>query len=265
MFNHLLTALVVSLLINTFIFLLAFKRKTDKLTDISYAVSFIALATYGLLKGGTNSFKMALVAMVTIWAVRLGGFLLIRIWDKGRDQRFDSIRGNFKAFGRFWLLQAMTVWVVMLPVLLALFKANDIAVFGKLAAIGALLWVLGLSIETMADLQKYEFSSEPANKDRWIETGLWRYSRHPNYFGEILLWIGVYIFTVSALSGGEIILGAVGPLFIALLLLRVSGVPILEKSADKRWGEHEAYQSYKKRTNALNPLRKKVNVPKRPA
>ena len=164
------------------------------------------------------------------------------------------MRSNFKAFGRFWVLQAVTVWVVMLPVVLTLFKANESALFGKLSAIGVLVWALGLSIETVADLQKFEFSAEPKNAGKWIETGLWQYARHPNYFGEILVWIGVYIFTLSVLSGWEVIIAAVSPLFITVLLLKVSGVPILEKSADKRWGKQPAYQAYKKRTNVIVPL-----------
>lgn len=264
MFKHLLITLLVSLIINIAMFLVAFKYKTDKLTDISYSASFIALVLYSLLAGTTNSFKLALGAMVGIWAVRLGGFLLIRIWDKGKDKRFDGMRENFKAFGQFWVLQAVTVWVVLLPVMLVMFKDNEVAVFGKLAAIGVLLWALGLSIETMADLQKYEFSSEEKNKGKWIETGLWSLSRHPNYFGEIVLWVGVYIFTLSALSGGQALLGLVGPLFITLLLLRVSGIPILEKSADKRWGDNQDYRIYKKRTKLLVPLPKKRHVHKRP-
>ncbi len=115
-------------------------------------------------------------------------------------------------------------------------------------------WTVGLIIETIADVQKIQFKNNPANKGKWIESGIWRYSRHPNYFGEIVVWIGVYIVAATSLPFVQAAIGLISPLFIIVLLLFVSGIPILEKSADKRWGNDPAYKKYKKRTSLLIPL-----------
>ncbi len=250
--HYLLTALGVSLLINTALFLVAFRRKTDKLTDASYAVSFIALGFYGLAQGPLTPYRFILFAMVTIWAVRLGGFLLFRIWHTGKDGRFDQMRGSFWKFGKFWLSQGVSVWIILIPALLAL--RYEHASLSLQALIGVLVWASGVAIEATADIQKYTFSASPANKGKWIDQGVWHYSRHPNYFGEICVWVGTYLFTAGALSGSESIVGLVSPLFITALLLFVSGIPILEKSADARWGKLAEYKAYKKRTSILIPL-----------
>ena len=252
MWQYLLVALGVSLLINIALFLVAFRRKTDKLTDVSYAVSFVALGFYALAQGPLTPYRFTLFALISIWAVRLGGFLLFRIWHTGKDARFDHMRGDFWKFGRFWASQGLSVWIILIPALLAL--RYEHADFSLQALIGLLVWASGLVIEATADIQKYNFSSNSANKGKWIDQGIWHYSRHPNYFGEICVWIGTYLFAASVLSGTESAVGAVSPLFIATLLLFVSGIPTLEKSADARWGTLDAYKKYKKRTSILLPL-----------
>jgi len=123
--------------------------------------------------------------------------------------------------------------------------------------IGVAVWAIGLVCETIADLQKMAFSNDPANKDKWIDTGIWHYSRHPNYFGEILVWVGVYLYTLASLPLLPAVIGLVSPAFIIILLLFISGIPILEKSADKRWGSESKYQAYKKRTSILIPFASK--------
>jgi steroid 5-alpha reductase family enzyme len=255
MYTYLLIALGVSLLINALMFLVAFRRRTDKLTDASYAVSFIALAFYALARGPLTAYRFVLFALITIWAVRLGGFLLFRVWKTGRDSRFDKMRGNFWQFGKFWVSQGLAVWVILIPTLLAL-RQDDAALSG-IAVIGAAVWFAGFCIEATADIQKYTFSQKPANKNKWIDSGIWRLSRHPNYFGEITVWIGVYLYAASVLQMPELWVGLSSPLFIATLLLFISGIPILEKSADQRWGKDPDYKLYKKRTSILIPLPKK--------
>lgn len=244
-------ALYVSLAINLSMFLVAFRLQSDKLTDISYAVTFAAIAIWGFSFSERNPYHLLLMAMVVVWALRLGGFLLYRVVKKGKDARFDEMRGSFLKFGKFWLAQAVTVWAVMIPSIFA-FEAQ--LVFTPLLITGLAIWAVGLVCESIADFQKLAFSSDPKNKDKWIETGIWKYSRHPNYFGEILVWVGVYLYVFMSLTQLESYVALISPLFIITLLLFVSGIPILEKNADKRWGKNAKYREYKKRTSILVPL-----------
>lgn len=248
----LVVALGISLAINILMFLIAFKLKSDKLTDISYALTFISLvALYLFERTYDNAYPLVVSWIVLVWAVRIGGFLLMRVMKKGKDKRFDGMRESFTRFGRFWLGQAITVWILMVPVLLTTDYGGDIT---RLSMIGFGVWLIGLLIESLADAQKWSFSQNPNNKGQWIHSGIWKYSRHPNYFGEITVWIGVYLFAYPALVGNDKLIGLASPVFIALLLLFASGVPILEKSADKRWGDLPEYKRYKKRTSLLIPL-----------
>jgi len=248
----LLTAFIFSVGFNILMFMPAFFLKTDKLTDISYALTFAAVAIFGLVSAGLTFPSLVLALMVLVWSARLGSYLLVRIGKIGKDKRFDGMRESFWRFGRFWLLQGLTVWVVMIPSIL--FFQNKVSEISTIAYLGVLIWFVGLVIEGVADQQKYRFINDPANKGKWIDSGLWKYSRHPNYFGEILLWFGVYFFTVFGLSSAQSLVGIIGPLYIALLIIFVSGIPLLEKAADKRWGEDENYRRYKKKTSSLIPL-----------
>ncbi len=246
-----LTALLIALAINFILFLVAFAAKTDKLTDASYGLTFIALAIWGAARAPSiNLCNGVLLVMIVIWALRLGGFLVLRIMKTGRDKRFDGRRESFWKFGGFWLSQALTVWVVMLAASQALVRTADLRIT---ALIGLFIWLAGLKIETLADLQKLAFRGQPANKGRWITSGLWRYSRHPNYFGEMLVWVGVYIYAAAALPTGQALVGVLSPLTIIILLRFVSGIPPLEKMADERWGKLKDYQAYKARTSLLIP------------
>jgi len=249
--TQLIVALAVSLGINLSMFLVAFWRKSDKLTDISYAVTFATIAIWSFVTSSREWYHTLLMALVVVWATRLGGFLLYRVIKKGKDARFDGMRESFTKFGKFWLGQAITVWVMMIPSVFA-FNANPSR--NWIVPIGVAVWAIGLICETIADLQKMAFSNNPANKDKWIDTGIWHYSRHPNYFGEILVWIGIYLYTLASLPLLPAIIGLVSPAFIIILLLFISGIPILEKSADKKWGKEPKYQAYKKRTSLLIPL-----------
>lgn len=249
--------LIVSIGINLAMFLVAFRRQTDKLTDISYALSFVVLAVVGLAMNRPSATKLLIASMVAMWAGRLGGYLLVRIQRIGRDKRFDGMRTHFWSFGRFWLLQGVSVWAISLAALLAL--ASRDVLFYPVSLLGVMIWAVGLTIEAVADRQKFAFINDPANKGKWIDSGVWRYSRHPNYFGEIMVWLGIFLAAVPTLSGAAMGLAAVSPMFIVALLLFVSGVPPLERSADLRWGKDPAYQAYKARTSLLIPLPPKDN------
>ncbi|MDB5182789.1 MAG: hypothetical protein JWO47_573 [Candidatus Saccharibacteria bacterium] len=236
---------------NLILFVPAYRYKTDKLTDISYALSFVVLITLAL---GQSRFKwedFLLALMIFWWVVRLGGFLLFRIWKKGKDKRFDGMRENPVKFLRFWFFQGVTVFVVLIGALE--FMHTNRPVFNVLSAIGLVIFLKGLIIEAVADLQKWQFSQDPKNKGKWIEAGLWGMSRHPNYLGEMLVWLGVYLYILPSLHGLQWLIALISPAYIIILLMYVSGIPILEKSADKKWGSNKDYNAYKKRVPLLVP------------
>jgi steroid 5-alpha reductase family enzyme len=249
--------LAISLIINLTGFLIAYRFKSDKLTDFSYGATFFVLALVAFLKISQRPYKLSkwiLLAMVCAWAARLAVFLLLRILKNKKDKRFDGVRESFWKFGQFWLFQGITAWIILLPTLL--FFSNPGQTIGWLGYIGFITWGSGLAVETVADYQKFTFNSKATNKGRWIASGLWRLSRHPNYFGEILNWVGVYLFTFDALNTNQRWGGVVSPLFIAFLLIFITGIPKLEKYADGKWGSDPSYQAYKKRTSILIPLPK---------
>jgi steroid 5-alpha reductase family enzyme len=247
-----LTALLgVSLTLNGLLFLIAYHYHTDKLTDISYALTFITLMSIGLSRSSHHSLQWAIAGLVCIWAFRLGGFLLVRIWHAGKDARFDGIRENFWSFGKFWLAQGLSVWVISIAALLGMQSLHT--TWSGWGYVGVVIWVIGLILETVADLQKYHFSLEPKNKGQWICSGIWAWSRHPNYFGEMLIWVGIYLFVLPILPLAAVLIALVSPLYIVLLLLFVSGLPPLERAADTRWGSDPAYRQYKRHTSALIP------------
>lgn len=249
--NLLIGFLGIAVVLNLLLFLVAYRLRSDKLTDISYALTFIILAGIAFSLSSQSLYHVLLLVMVGVWAVRIGGFLLYRVVKKGKDRRFDGMREDFLRFGKFWLVQGVTVWVVLLAALWGFQSESEL---NWLMAVGGGVWALGLLIESAADFQKYAFSQDRSNKGKWIESGVWKYSRHPNYFGEILVWVGVYIVAAQSLDALQSLVALVSPLFIAILLLFISGVPILEKSADKKWGSLPAYQRYKRRTSLIVPL-----------
>jgi tryptophan-rich sensory protein len=244
--HYLLLAFIVSLAIQLIMFIPAYLYRTDKLTDISYGLSFIALVLIFLRDYPLP--KMILGAMVVLWGLRLSAFLFIRINRMKRDKRFDGMRENLFRFLGFWLLQGISVFAIMICPLLFLNSSAS-----SFSAIGILIWGLGLAIESIADYQKFTFSNDQRNKGKWIATGLWKFSRHPNYLGEIMCWIGIYIFSYPALSMANRLIGLISPLFITTLLLFVSGIPILEKKAKEKWGKDHRYLKYKKNTSVLIP------------
>lgn len=252
-------ALIGAIAINLVMLVPAYYFKTDKLTDISYSLTFLIIAIFGFISSSMNASTTVLFVMLTMWALRLGIFLFMRISRAGKDRRFDGVRENFITFARFWLLQGLTVWLVLLPSLMFFDKATPKPCLASY--IGFTLWLAGFLIELIADNQKYQFNNKN-NGSQWINIGLWKYSRHPNYFGEILLWLGVYVYTACSLSMLQAVFAFISPLYIAVLLIFVSGIPILEKSADERFSTDPAYEAYKKRTSLLIPWFPKQNKQK---
>jgi steroid 5-alpha reductase family enzyme len=243
---------VIALALNGVFFVVAAARRTDVVTDLSYSLTFALLAIVLPFTGAREPVQLVASLLVVVWAVRLGTYLFRRILRMKVDHRFDGMRDEPLRFARFWLLQALTVAVVMLPVSYLLDRSSAPG-FGAWALAGALVWLIGLLIEAAADAQKSAFKASDANRGRFITTGLWRYSRHPNYFGEILVWWGVFLYAVPFLDGAAYAV-VVGPVFITLLLLFVSGIPPLERSAERKYGDDPAYLDYKSRTSILVPF-----------
>ncbi|CAN5688320.1 DUF1295 domain-containing protein [soil metagenome] len=250
--NILLWAFIVSVGINILMFLPAFKFKTDKLTDISYAVTFAVVAFAAYSRSEQTLAHTVMLLAVLAWSLRLGGFLLIRINKMSKDSRFDFMRDKFFSFLQFWLLQGVSVFVVLVGSILVWQEADTTVT--ALSWFGLTIFAVGLVLEATADYQKFLFRfSGKAKKHEWIDEGVWRMSRHPNYLGEMMVWTGLYLFALPSLSGLAVYAGLISPLYIVSLLLFVSGVSPLEKSADRKWGKQESYRQYKKEVPVLLP------------
>jgi len=247
----LLLTLGISLGIQAVFFAFAAAFRTDKVTDLSYGLTFIALAVVLLTRGDPSWWpQAALGGMVILWGLRIAAYLLYRIVHIGRDARFDGIREHFWKFLQFWFFQGLIVWVIMLPTILWFHLPAASGAWSIWLTAGASVWAVGLAIETVADIQKYRYKILERDRARWMSTGLWRYSRHPNYFGELLCWWGLFLFVLPGL-GWWAVPGAVGPLSLTYVLLAVTGIPTLERSATRKWGDDPAYQAYYRRTSRL--------------
>lgn len=248
-------SLAIALALNGAFFAVAAARRTDVVTDLSYSLTFALLAVLLPLTGAREPVQLVASLLVVIWAVRLGTYLFRRILRMKVDHRFDGIRERPLRFARFWLLQAIAVAVIMLPVSYLL---DDDAPdgFGAWAVVGAAAFFAGLLIETVADAQKSAFRAKEENRGRFVATGLWRYSRHPNYFGELLVWWALFVYAVPFLDGAAYAV-VLGPVSITVLLLFVTGIPPLERSSLAKYEGDPAYQEYRRRTSLLVPLRPK--------
>jgi steroid 5-alpha reductase family enzyme len=246
-----LLSLIVSVGINAVFFAYAALRRTDVVTDLSYSLSFASVALLlAALQGATDLFRLLAAVMVILWALRLGSYLLGRILSIKVDHRFDGMRDKPLKFASFWILQALTVVIVLAPVSVVLGGAGSATLPG-LSVAGLVLWAIGMAIESLADAQKSAFKK--AGTPGFIRSGLWAWSRHPNYFGETLVWAGMYLYCLPML-GSAAIPSLASPLGITALLLFVSGIPLLEKAADKKFGGQAAYEAYKSSTSIFVPL-----------
>jgi len=243
---------VIAFVIQWVAFVPAYLLQTERFFDLTGSITYIVVVVVGaLLSAEVDARSFLLLAMVVIWAVRLGSYLFLRIRKAGADKRFDDIKPSFPRFLNTWTLQALWVTLTLAAALAAITSAQRVAL-GTVTAIGLVVWVVGIGLEATADAQKSRFRADPANKGRFIHSGIWSWSRHPNYFGEILLWVGVAIVALPVLRGWQWVT-LISPVFVALLLLRVSGVPMLEKAADDKWGGQADYEAYKSRTSVLVP------------
>lgn len=245
-------AVGAAFLIQWAVFIPSFKAQTEKFYDLTGSLTYIVITVLlVLLTPGIDARALLLAAMVVAWAVRLGSFLFRRISKAGKDDRFDEIKPSFVRFLNVWTIQGL--WVVFTAAAAWVAVTAETRVgLDWFALVGFLVWAAGFGTEIVADAQKSRFNADPANKGQFISTGLWAKSRHPNYFGEILLWLGVAIIAIPVLEGWQWV-ALISPVFVTLLITRVSGVPLLEKKSDSKWGGQADYEAYKKNTPVLIP------------
>ncbi|KUM35463.1 DUF1295 domain-containing protein [Arthrobacter sp. EpRS71] len=245
-------AVAAAFIIQWLVFIPSFKAQTEKFFDLTGSLTYVVITVIlALLTPGIDARGILLAALVSIWALRLGTFLSRRISKSGKDDRFDDIKPSLIRFLNVWTVQGLWVVFTAAAAWIAITSSQKVGL-DWLAIVGLVLWVVGFGIEVVADLQKSRFKADPANKGKFISTGLWSKSRHPNYFGEIMLWVGVAIIAAPVLQGWQWV-AMISPVFVALLLLKVSGIPLLEKKADKHWGGQADYEAYKKNTPVLIP------------
>jgi len=245
-------SVILAFLIQWLAFIPAYLLQTEKFFDLTGSLTYIIVTVFAVLNSPTpDGRSFLLLILVVIWASRLGIFLFRRIHKAGKDSRFDSIKPGFVRFLNTWTLQGLWVTFTLAAALVAITTPLG-KKLGIFALIGTLIWIFGFTFEATADAQKNRFRSDPKNKGKFIHTGLWACSRHPNYFGEITLWIGIAVIAVPVLQGWQWVT-LISPVFVLLLITRISGVPMLEKKADEKWGGQEDYEEYKKTTPVLIP------------
>jgi len=245
---NLLMAALVAFGLQWLAFIPAFIYRSERFYDLTGAATYIIITVF-MAAQALDSRALLLAALVILWAIRLGSFLFLRVRRAGSDSRFDQIKHSFPRFFLTWTLQGL--WVIMTSATALAAMASSKAVpLGGFAMIGLLLWLIGFTIEVIADEQKRRFRLIPDNKDRFITRGLWAWSRHPNYFGEIVLWFGIAVIAYPALQGGQYVT-LLSPVFVYFLLAKVSGIPLLEASAIKRWGGDTEFERYVATTSPL--------------
>lgn len=245
-------AILLAFLIHWLFFIPAYLLKTEKFFDLTGSLTYISIMVYVVYTKNNLQEQLGsiiLASLVILWAIRLGSFLFLRIKKAGEDKRFREIKTSFARFFLLWTISGMWVSFCSMCALTAI-ASNDGVIVNNIFYIGLVTFIIGLSIEIIADSQKTKFRKDPKNKDKFINEGLWAKSRHPNYVGEITLWAGVTIMSFSSLEGSQYI-SLISPIFTYLLLVYVSGVPQLTASGQKKWGHLESYQDYIKNTPTL--------------
>ena len=244
-------AVLFIFLIHLVIFVPSYYFQTEKFFDLTGTISYVSSVLFIFFKSNTvesiNLGSLALSTFVIIWSLRLGTFLFLRIKKAGKDRRFNEIKKSFSWFFMTFSLSGM--WVTICSICALTGIANGI-IFSSTTIIGIIIFTIGFAIEIIADYQKTKFRAKDDNKDKFISSGLWKYSRHPNYLGEIILWLGISLISFSSLEGFQYVT-LISPIFTYLLLVNVSGINLLEKSGKKKWGHLESYKIYKKNTPRL--------------
>ena len=248
-------AVLLAYLIHWIAYIPAYVFQTEKFYDLTGSVTylsvvwFVFLSTYQSIS--LNFGNLILVLLISIWTIRLGLFLFMRIHKAGEDKRFRTIKTSASQFFMTFTISGLWVTLCSMCALVAISSPEGL-VMNALTYVGIILFIIGFGIEIVADNQKTAFRSIEANKDSFITSGLWSKSRHPNYFGEVLLWFAIAVISFSSLEGLQLIT-LISPVFTYILLVYVSGVRMLEDMNDKKWADDEQYKSYKKNTPMLFP------------
>lgn len=244
-------AVLFIFLIHLLIFLPSYFFQTEKFFDLTGTISYVSSVLFIFFKSNTvesiNLGSLVLSTFIIIWSLRLGTFLFLRIKKAGKDRRFNEIKKSFSWF--FMTFSVSGMWVTICSICALTGIANGI-IFSSTTIIGIIIFIIGFTIEIIADSQKTKFRANDDNKDKFISSGLWKYSRHPNYLGEIILWLGISLISFSSLEGFQYIT-LISPIFTYLLLVNVSGINFLEKSGKKKWGHLDSYKKYLKETPRL--------------
>ena len=253
--NLMLRILLIAFTIQWVAFIPAFIFQTEKFYDLIGSITYLGVCVYSLF--ATQSIQNAsygnllLAGAIIVWAIRLGSFLFARVHKTGKDGRFDSIKTSYSQFLMTWTLQGMWVFICSSAALVAISSPTGVVV-NNLFIVGLAVFIIGFAIEVIADNQKSKFRLDEKNRNMFINEGLWSRSRHPNYFGEIMLWTGITIMSIPSFKGLNF-LALFSPVFTYLLLNHISGVRILEARGNEKWGNLPEYQEYKKQTPKLIP------------
>ena len=240
------------------VFIPSYIFETEHYFDLTGSLTYVSVTLLAILFTVDISLRDILLALfVWIWAFRLGSFLFIRVKKAGSDGRFDLMKKDFWWFLMTWTIQGLWVFLTLAMALAAITSESKMAI-DIFAVVGTLIWIFGFSIEVVADQQKTNFKDDPDNKDKFISVGLWSWSRHPNYFGEMVLWIGIAVIAFPVLIGWQLV-ALISPIFVIFLLTRISGITMLESRGYKKWKDDPAYIDYLERTSVLVPFPPKKN------
>ena len=241
---------IIGFLLHWTVFIPSFAFRTAHYFDLTGSLSYVSTVVAAIMLNPSFDIRDIIIClMIVIWATRLGSFLFRRIKKDGQDKRLIVMKTQFTWFLMTWTIGGLWVLVTMAAGLAAL-TSNTTVELGLIGFAGIAIWIFGFVIEVMADYQKTQFKKNPDNKDLFITTGLWSWSQHPNYFGEITLWFGLALVALPVLSGWQLAT-MVSPFFVYLLLTRVSGIPLLDRLANKKWGDDPDYQNYINDTSKL--------------
>ena len=250
--------MALSFIIHWLVFIPSYFYKTEKFYDITGTVAYLSiLLTTAYLINLVNDEGILLrsiisIIFVMIWAIRLGIFLFKRVIKVGEDKRFEHAKKSFSKFLMFFNISALWVFLTIVNVLTMIINNSD-SVTDLFFIIGFKIVIIGFIIEVVADMQKRKFRTNISNKGQFISSGLWSISRHPNYFGEMMIWVGISFVTIPILIGWQFIT-LISPIFVIFLLTKVSGINLLEASANDKWGADKNYQDYKDKTSVLIPF-----------
>ena len=246
-------AVMLAFLIQWVAYIPAYIFQTEKFYDLTGSLTYLTVIWFVFFSSnnlsGLNIQNLIVVTLISIWAIRLGTFLFGRIHKDGEDKRFRTIKTSASQFFMTWTLQGMWVSICTMCAITAISSSQGI-IANALFYLGLAFFIVGFAIEVVSDQQKSAFRAVPENKEKFITSGLWSKSQHPNYFGEILLWSAIALLSISSLNGTQY-LTLISPIFTYVLLVYISGVRMLDDMGNKKWGHLEEYKEYKRNTPTL--------------